>query len=175
MLGAHRVTRERTPENAPRGEPARPRHESPRGVSRVRAGAISNARTVIAGRLVAASAWGMVLCVCAVWAVRRVLDSSALDAVVRAFGSCERRSTLTGLRVGRCDLRTMLAKDRKKEREKVAFRAIFFVFFARSSAIFVGRVIAHTSRHKRSTTRVPTRVHDSVSRTAIRFEPSARA
>ena len=68
----------------------------------------------------------------------------------------------------------MLAKDRKKEREKVAFRAIFFVFFARSSAIFVGRVIAHTSRHKRSTTRVPTRVHDSVSRTAIRFEPSAR-
>ena len=37
----------------------------------------------------------------------------------------------------------------------MAFRAIFFVFFARSSAIFVGRVIAHTSRHKRSTTRCP--------------------
>ena len=90
--------------------------------------AISNARTVIAGRLVAASAWGMVLCVCAVWAVRRALDSSALDAVMRAFGSCERRSTLTGLRVGSVTFERCSRKDPKKKEKKWHFARFFSSF-----------------------------------------------
>ena len=118
-------------------DPARPRPGSTRASNRaVFSGAISNARTVIAGRLVAASAWGMVLCLRA-RAVRLVLDLSAVDAracvrVVRAALVVDR------LRAGSCDRRPPpRATVQKKRHKKVAFSAISRRNIARSSAIFL--------------------------------------
>ena len=125
-LGACRVARAPTPGRVarviPRGRAPGPRGASNRAVS---SGAISNARTVIAGRLVAASAWGMVLCLRA-RAVRLVLDLSAVDAracvrVVRAALVVDR------LRAGSCDRRppprATLQKKRRKKWRFPRFRA----------------------------------------------------
>lgn len=123
-LDACRVTRAPTPGRVarviPRGRAPGPRDASNRAVF---SGAISNARTVIAGRLVAASAWGMVLCLRA-RAVRLVLDLSAVDAracvrVVRAALVVDR------LRAGSCDRRPPSRATVQKKRRKSGIFARF--------------------------------------------------